>query len=319
MTPTPPRLPVERVLFLKRISWLSALHLPDLAVLGEYAQERRSRRGDLLLRGGEPVEAMHFVVDGRLRLARRGRALGHAEVGSVIGARLLLAQDGDGLEAVAEADTTTLALDRESFLDALEDRFEIYLGVLRETCRELVELFRENPAEAAPASGPAPPAAGGDLDLVERIVLLRSRRPFEACSIDALAELAQRLEEVRRPAGTVLWRRGERATRLLLVAGGRVRCEPARPEATFWMGPGQPLGTLELLAELPRWYDAVAEEPVTALEGGVDQLVDVFEDDVDMGLGFLAHLARTSIEIQERVAEREGSLPQLFGCEGSCA
>lgn len=319
MVPDPSRIgTVERVLFFKRISWLTGLAASDLAILADHARERPWPRDAVLLRAGEPVGAMHFVVEGRVKLRRRGRELGCVEPGSAIGATLLLAEDAAGLEAVAKTDTLTLALDRESFLDVLEERFAIFRGVLRETARELVELFVRNPAEAAPApvtEGPHLPL-DRELDLVDRIVLLlRSRRPFEAGSINALAELSQRLDEVRLPAGTVLWRRGDRADRMMVVASGRVRCEPPEREAAFWMNAGQPIGTLELLGELPRWYDAVVEEAATVLEGEVEQLLDVLEDNFDMGLDILAYLTRSAVAVQERIAEREGTLAKLFGCE----
>ena len=36
-----------------------------------------------------------------------------------------------------------------------------------------------------------------------------------------------------------------------------------------------------------------------------------------MGLDFLAYMARSSVAMQERVAEREGR-SNLLGCEGAC-
>jgi CRP-like cAMP-binding protein len=307
----------RRVLFLKRVPPLSELHTSDLALLAEGIQERFSPRGTVLLRGGEPVSAIHFVLQGRVRIARRGRELGSAEAGSVIGGRLLLAQDVDGLDVVADADTRSLSLDREAFLDALEERFEIFLRILRGACCELAELFVRFPHEATPVAPAraAPPPSGRDLDLVDRIVLL-GRMPLWACGVDALAELSQRLEEVRRPQGSVLWRRGDRATRMLFVASGRVRCELPDKEASFLVAPGQPLGALETLGHIPRWHDAIAEEPVVALEGDLDQIVDVFEDNVEMALGVLSHLVRLTIDVQERAAEREGTLPRLVGVDG---
>lgn len=314
----PPRIrPVERVLFLKRVSWLAGLPAPDLAVVGDHARERAWKRGAVVLRPGEPVGVIHLVVEGRLAVRRGGRVLGHAGPGDTVGARLMLAEDAAGLEAVAQADALTLALDREAFLDVLEDRFAIYRGLLRQTCRELVALFLRSPAEAAPAPPPAGAARppGAELDLVERIVLLRAGAPFEACSINALAELSQRLEEVRLPPGSVVWRRGDRPDRGMFVASGRLRCEPAAREAAFRIGPGQPIGTLELLGDLPRWYDLVVEEPVTALAGEAEQLVDLFEDNVDMGLAFLAHLMRLLVRLEERVA-RGGEASWAEGGEG---
>lgn len=304
----PPRVrPVERVLFLKRVPWLAGLPGPVLAVVGEHADEHHWRRGAAVMRAGAPVGTLHLVVEGRLEVRRGGRLLGQAGPGETVGTRSMLAEDAAGLDVVAATDALTLALDRESFLDVLEDHHVIFRSVLRQTCRELVTLFLRRPGEAAPAE-PAPPPAGAApppgaaLGLVDRIVLLRARKPFEACSINALAELSQRLEEVRLPAGAVAWRRGDRADRLMFVARGRLRCEPAAREATFRIGPGQPIGTMELLGDVPRWFDLVVEEPVTALAGQAEQLLDLFEDNVDMGLAFLAHLMRLLVWLEERVA-----------------
>lgn len=307
---------MRRVMFLKRVPWLADLHTSDLALLAEGMQERSWRRGTVLLRGGEPVSTIEAVLHGRVRLARGGRELGFADGGSVIGGRLLLAQDAGGLDAVAEDDGSSLSLGREALLDALEERFEIFLRIMREVCREVVELFQRFPREATPASPVhGSPRSGHDLDLLDRIVLLHGM-PWWAYGIDSLAELAQRLEEVRLPRGSVVWRRGDRATRMLFVASGRVRCELPDPQAVFLAGPGQSLGALDILGRIPRWHDAIAEEPVVALVGDVDQIVDVFEDDVEMGLGVLSHLARLSVEIQERLADRDPALRRLVVGEG---
>ncbi len=311
----PPRIrPLERVLFLKRVSWLAGLPAPDLAVVGDHARERAWSRGAVVLRPGQPVGVTHLVVEGRLQVRRGERVLGHAGPGDAVGARLMLAGDGAGLEAVAEVESLTLALDREAFLDVLEDRFAIYRGLLRQTCRELVSVFLRSPDEAAPAPPPPASSTGAGLDdLVERILLLRRRPPFEACSINALAELSQRLEEVRFPAGTVVWRRGDRPERQMFVASGRLRCEPAAPGGAFHLGPGQPIGTLELLGDQPRWFDLVVEEPVTALAGRAEQLLDLLEDNVDMGLALLAHLMRLLVGLEERVA---GGVPMTWARGG---
>jgi CRP-like cAMP-binding protein len=313
---------VERVLLLKRIPWLASLAPDDLALLAGHGRERLWPAGAPLLRDGEPVDTAHLVLDGRIRLWRRGRVLGVAEAGASIGGTLLLARDEVGLDAVPEMDSVTLALERERLLDVLEERFAVFRSALRETCRELVALLVRHPQEAAPRprARALAPGTGEErkLDLVDRILLLRGTLPFEASGVDALAELAQLLEEVRVAAGTLLWQHGERSDRMLFVVGGRVRCELPDRARPFHVGPGQALGGLELLAEQPRWFGAVAEEPVLALACDLTQLLDVMEDDVAMGLEVLAYLARSSVRVQERVAEREGTRPPLFACDGRC-
>jgi hypothetical protein len=55
---------------------------------------------------------------------------------------------------------------------------------------------------------------------------------------------------------------------------------------------------------------------VSALEGDVDELVDVLEDDLENGLGLLSHLVRHSLEILERAGGSEEPLRRLVGGEG---
>ena len=48
--------------------------------------------------------------------------------------------------------------------------------------------------------------------------------------------------------------------------------------------------------------DAIVEEPVVALQIDVEHVLDVLEDNVDVGIAVLSYLGRTSVEIQERIA-----------------
>jgi CRP-like cAMP-binding protein len=303
---------LERVLFLKTIPTLAKLPSAELAALAEHARELFFARGSALMRDGEPVRAVYHVLDGSVRLRRHGRDLGLADRRTAVGALLLLARDEQGLSAVAESDAFTLGLDADSFLEVLEERFAIFHGVLRELSRDLVALMTRAPADAragVPAA-PLPRLPERDLDLVGRLQLLRSRRPFARSSIDAIAELSQRLDEDRFAPGSVLWREGDLARQMLLIVSGSVRCE-SRGGARFTAGAGQPLGELDALGEVPRWHDAVAESAVCVLSGPVEQFLDVFEDNFAMAVDYLSYVGEWSLALHERVAEREGSALRL--------
>src|SRR5262249_56985142 len=98
------------------------------------------------------------------------------------------------------------------------------------------------------------------------------------------------ITQVRFPPGTTLWKAGDPATWMLLLASGSVRCRlptrpPGPPSSTLPLTPaavappspdarlefvvcaGNPVGALESLGELPRWHDAVTETTVVALQG----------------------------------------------------
>jgi CRP-like cAMP-binding protein len=316
--------PVERLLYLKRLPTLGNLPAADLTLIGELAQERFFPRGSVIYREGEPIPAMHFVVEGSIGVRRHGRRLGSVGAGAGLGGLGLFAGDAVGVDAEAEEDTLTLELEADAVFELFEDRFSILQHIIRDLCRELVDLFvrlRLNPRLKEVRNLSTPPR---DLDLVERIFLLRQMEPFRNSSINALAELSRTITQVRFDPGTPLWRAGDPASWILVIVSGRVLCRvPEAPAADagagdsapafeFRVGAGFPLGSLESLGELPRWHDAVTESAVVALQGNTDQVVDVFEDNFSMARDYLAVLARSMLRILEtRLGEGQSGPPSL--------
>jgi CRP-like cAMP-binding protein len=312
---------VERVLLLRKTAAVGTLPAAALARVAEYARERSFRPGALLLRDGEPAGALYYVVEGEVGLVRRGRDAGVARAGAGVGELVLLARDPAGLEARARTEVLALELSQESVLEIFDDHFDIFHHVLRETSRQLIRLLRRAPRDTSEA---APTLRGRrigerELDLVERILYLRQAPPFAQSSINALAELSRSLTEVRFEAGTVLWSEGSSSRVIFLLAEGRVRCRSSQGFALD-VGGGNALGALEALGDLPRWYEAVAETPLVTLVADVDTLLDIFEDNMEMGADYLAILAGWTLGIYERLAER-GELSQevVHGASGDAS
>lgn len=309
---------VERILSLKRLPMLGSLPAAQLAVVADQTRERFFPKGAALLREGEPIPAIFIVLDGKVHVARGGRLLGHPSPGSAVGGLGVLAGESQGISAVAETDTLALELDVDTMLEIFEDNFPILLHVLRQTCRDLVGLLVRAPAELvnAPqlfADVTLPPR---ELDLVERILFLRRGTPFERSSINALAELSRGMTEVHYDPGAVLFEEGDPSGPVLLVVSGSVACSGRRGELSFRIGPGMPVGAADSVAEMPRWYTAVTETKVVALVGHVEGLIDVFEDNFEMAMGYLGAVARWALAVLERTAgQDEESLERFFGCE----
>jgi CRP-like cAMP-binding protein len=117
------------------------------------------------------------------------------------------------------------------------------------------------------------------------------------------------MAQVRFEPGTVLWRAGEPAPGIFLVRSGFVAATAPSDGPRFRAGPGFPLGSLEALAETPRWYDAVTETAVVALQGDNDVLVDVFEDHFGIAMDYLAVIARSTLRILDwRAAQGDTAL-----------
>jgi len=310
---------VERILSLKRIPMLAGLSPEDLAAVADFGQERSFPRGSALLREGEPIPALYALLDGRVHLARRGRTLGHVTAGGFVGGAAMFARDPEGLGAVAETDTLAIELQADAALEIFEDHFPILRHVLREVCRWLMDLVAELPPDLYGdlfPGAPGPRTAAADLDLVERILFLHQVPVFAQSRIDSLAELSRGMIEATYPPGAPLWEEGEESGTVMLVAAGTVACAARGGDATFVVGPGASLGAVESMAERPRWHAAVTQTSVTALQGHVDELIDVFEDNFEMAMDYMAFMARAQVRILEmRVSGAGKAMERLYGCE----
>jgi CRP-like cAMP-binding protein len=319
--PTEPRAggQVERILHLTQLPVIGTLPSADLALVAERMRERFFRKGDWLLREGEPTRAFYAVLDGKLHVSRQGTTIGHTHAGGVVGGFAMLGRDPRGLSVRAEADTLALEVEAEAVFDILEDNFGIMHHVLREIARQLVGIIARQPNPWAHV--PIPPDPGmarpRELDLVERIFFMRAASPFKRASINALAELSRGFTEVRADAGTTLWSAGDPAGWMSLIVSGEVSCTTPGGVPQH-LGPGTPLGSIEATAELPRWYTAVTRTQVTALNGPLDGLIDVFEDNFGMAMDYTALMAQWLMDTFENLQYGDVALARLYGCEADC-
>jgi CRP-like cAMP-binding protein len=304
---------VERVLLLKKTPPLDTLPSPLLALVAEYARERFVPAGTVLLKPGEPVSAIYFVADGRVRVRANEQEFLLASRGTGVGGLGLLGRTDEGVEAVAETDALVLALEADTVHELFEENFAIFHHILRGLSRQLVQLRIALPEVSLAVAPPLVPVNGGEreLDFVERIFFLRKLSPFAASSINSLAELARGLNQMRFDAGVTLWSEGDPSRAIFIILSGRVACHSSRGRGAP-SGPGAPLGGLEAMGELPRWHDAITETPVVALATDVEMLLDVFEDNVSMGLDYLALVAAWISRIFARVPNNEIAR-QYFG------
>jgi len=306
--PESPRVvpPLERLLHLKRVPLLSGLPASEVAVLADAAEERFFPKGAVVCREGDEASATYFVAEGALGNFRRGIRVGVVRPGGGVGGLAVLARGAMGSHVVAEEDTLALEIDADAIAEVLEDRFPILQYLLREVNRQALELLRRHRLDPNRVF-PEPPGdlvAGGGLDLVDRLLLLRRMPVFARSSVTALAELARTLANVRFEPGTVLWHEGEPSHGILLLSSGGVQATGSGG-VSFRAGPGFALGALEAVGQVPRWYEARALTPVVALQAQTDVLVDLFEDSFDMAMDFLAIVAGATLRMLDWRAAQE--------------
>jgi CRP-like cAMP-binding protein len=307
---------MERLLHMRTLPILGTLSPEDLGLVAEQARTRVFQEGERLLRQGEPIAAVHIMIEGRVHLQRGEQALGHATPGAGVGGLGYLARDPKGIDAVAETEVVALELDGDTLDEILEDRFPVLRHVLRETTRGLIDLWHEAPREClASQTRMSAPGFTSPLDLVQRMLFLREGLPFTRASTSALADLSRGLVELTFEPGTVLWRRGDPGRQVQMLVDGTVACSSPIEGFGLQPEPGYPLGGLEAVAGARRWYDAVCESPVVTLSGNAEILFDLFEDNSDVALAYLAQIARVHLDVLERIAAsgRQSSLLPFFG------
>lgn len=302
--------PVERLLYLQSTNF-GNMPPEELASIAQLARERSFGKGAVVLKEGAPPESFHILAEGRVVLRRDGRLIQTVEAPGTVGLLAIVSQDPRGIEAIADTEVVTLELSATALLESLEDNFQMMENLLRglsgqvATLQRELELRGQLPREA-PAEVPYPHKS---LDLVRRLLFLRSGGPFRTASLDAVTELARRAEEKRYEAGDVLWEEGEGADYGLYVFYGTVLCASNDGSRTFRLGPGSVVGFLEAYGRQPRSYRAVAETRLVVLSQQMTSVLDVLEDNVEIGFAFAGFLAKILVDLNTRMAKLKETNP----------
>jgi CRP-like cAMP-binding protein len=112
---------------------------------------------------------------------------------------------------------------------------------------------------------------------------------FKRTNLSALSALADQMVERRAAAGSELFRAGDTPKITFFVIRGTVECETPDGRA-FGFGPGTAVGGVEAIAGKPRWYTARASSDLVMLEGRASHLLDMIEDNFEMGMDFVGAL-----------------------------
>jgi CRP-like cAMP-binding protein len=295
---------VERIHTLRSLAGMQDVSTAALAALAAHALPVRIAAGTRLATEGRPSGMSYVVLEGQLATSRNGRRLGVYGARALVGLLPVLARDTGGFTVDALRDSIALAFRAEDVLEVLEDHFDMMHHVMRSLAHEAVVVRQVLTVDAGfkgeIATGVDYPT--GPLDLVERLLCLRQTFPLGNSHLDALAEIARAAHEVHYPAGTQLWRTGDPAQHLLILVAGVVR-GTAPSGAEFFFGPRDVVGSLDMVAEVPRWFDAAVETDVVALAHDRDMMADLWEDHPELGLDFLHMFSGTLLWLREQVAD----------------
>ncbi len=287
---TPP-LYVGPFLHLRTLQAFEALTNAQLRDLAYEAQEVLIPRGSQLIRRGEPVAAMYLIVDGFVDIGTE-LAVGP---GGVVGFLDVLASAPAPVGAVAESDVVAFRVETDALRAVCEQNFAVLSALLGYVTDRVLDqrhaLMRSIVGRSA-----RPMSTDRPLDRVARIVALHRSPAFPSHNMDALAELAGHLDEVRMVAGDELWQPGDDADGFYLLCSGGVRLGGGPWQAGDQLGPGSVPGIVATLAGRRYEYEAVASEPTLMLHVRTEPFLDVIEDHFEMAFGMLGRFARNLLD-----------------------
>ncbi|MEZ4373504.1 MAG: cyclic nucleotide-binding domain-containing protein [Polyangiaceae bacterium] len=308
---------VERIIALRRFPGFVNLRPSEIAAIAAFTQEQLFPSGTALTKPGRPVQSIFFIVEGQVNYYEDGEFVRQWGPHDVIGGMAAMTQDPAGQHFVAADDVIVFEVAYEDMLDVFEDHFGILVAVLGGMSRGMLQARRELGLDGGyepPVNPETPPHSLPRLTLVEKILFLRNLQDMGRHEVEVMAELARGATEWRYDAGTSLWSAGDSSDYYLFIIAGCVRgdvpAEPAgdqgaaRPAQRIRLGANSPIGIMDALAGVPRWYTAVAETDVVVLRVEVGDLIDILEDHTELAVNMLRGLSASVLELRRRIGQK---------------
>lgn len=265
---------LQRVIALRPFALLRGVELGELATLAQNVVETRLEPGASIVEAGESFTGAHFVVEGALETPTLTTG-----PGAVVGLLELFANQPARARVRATTATRTLRIDAEDLAEVVEDNFGVLVAALRMVAE--LDLGSQSPRVALPAG------ARASLGLVERLFVLRSQSVFARARLRGLATLAHASHELVWEHGTVIATPDRPAAGAYMILDGKVAAGAGNELAA-----GDAFGLRETLAGRAHLTMLEAVGPVRALATPGAMLLDVLEDQTDLGLAILRALAR---------------------------
>lgn len=278
---------VRRLVLLERIPMLAELSPAVLYGLAERASGALVRQGDPL--GGGPEITL-------VPLGAQVTHAPHALDAHALG--LLEGLAGRPASGATEslADTAVVRVRLGDLHAVLEDEFSLFLAVASAVAGALIDAARA--VNGARFGDPALLVPGGaSLELIERVVCLRSTLPFARDRVASLVQLARLASEVRTDDGIELFRQGEASDVVMLPIQGSLRARVDGRDA-FTLAAGSVLPMIDVVSRQPRWFSASTVGAFRALVIPIERFLDVLEDQPELARATLRSLAEECLRVR---------------------
>lgn len=280
---------VELANRLRTVPLFAFASVNELFRVAQLGKQVRYEAGRVLYEAGRTVEAIQFLLEGRVSAARADGEIKEVSAPDVVGFEAVI-EGTPAQKTIKALDTTVcLSLSTDEFLSLLSENVEIAQGIFR-----LMVERRGRLGWRTVVHGSIPPslkakAESGMLQPVDSILLLQLSPVLSRATATQLVGLAEIAHPVELTVGADPLSGPEAS--ILVVLSGEVRIdrEGGEPEVA---GPGDGIGIYETLAGVASPVRAEVTTPGRAMRFVRSEVLDVLADDVGLLRGIFSGLLR---------------------------
>lgn len=296
--------PMERAVLFASIETLGMLGLGASAILAKNSRVRTYRKGEVIYRAGEVPDRLGVIAEGQVASNLIGNRETLVGPGGLLGSLKMLALEAYTIDVRSVTSSIVVELSSDAFSDIVEDHVSIAFDFIQRISAAIASRVAQRgehpvlPIESDDATLPSDWLPEPST-LVQRLLWMANRPPFQNASLDSLAGLIEKLTEERFSAEQVIWSRGDPSQKTAFIIYGKVELRDEQGRV-FPSGRGASLGAFEALAGVPRNFDLRALTPAVTLMIDREHLFEVMEDEPQLALNMLGGICQAFIRSLER-------------------
>ncbi|MEE9239587.1 MAG: cyclic nucleotide-binding domain-containing protein [bacterium] len=172
---------IEKALFLKTVNLFESMTPDQLKILTNISEEVDYQAGDILFNENDPSDYLYVIVDGEIEIVKNHGSAGELRLAVLhpkasFGELTLFGNEGRSATAIANKDSTFLAIEKEHLLLLIKENPAISTTILFQLANMIRELNKNVPfkpkeepeAELAPADGAG---RSGEMRLHPRVAI----------------------------------------------------------------------------------------------------------------------------------------------------
>ncbi|MEE9554952.1 MAG: cyclic nucleotide-binding domain-containing protein [candidate division Zixibacteria bacterium] len=134
---------IEKVVFLQNVDIFEFTSTEDLSHIAVITEEVEFEKGDEIFKEGDISDCMYLIVDGKIRLIRKGSVVMTGVHNDVFGTWALFDDEPRVVTAIVTADSRLLRIQKDDFIDLLGDNVRITQGILKQLAKRLRNLVEK--------------------------------------------------------------------------------------------------------------------------------------------------------------------------------